>query len=846
MGQAVAGWRDLWAAGLHVVAAVPGTKRPAAEWRRWQDERPPAPREDLGTAGIVTGAAGVEAIDFDAAGLLLPAYLASLEDADAGLANALYVERSPSGGAHIVYRCPAPEGNQVLADVVEPARPGRTMIERGGPELALRVDAAASEYLLGASSKTYRVAAGHCVIRAIETRGVGGYLVTAPSPGYVPLQGSLAELPMLAQAQRDLLLQLARQLHERRPEAAEPEPATPPAQRPAPHRQAEGNAMAERPGDDYAQRGDHQALLLKHGWELISVAGDNEHWQRPGGEAGKVGATWSIGRRVLYAFTTSTELPAETGLSLFQARAILEHGGDHSACAAALVAEGYGQPRPRQDRTAPPLLAASLPPGGQGGTDGEAAPPARWEYELNETGNAERFLDLYGSSTLYCHTWGHWLIWTGTHWRRDDTEQVDRYMREAIDRSCQRQIGIYGDRGLQRLADNVAKWRLKNLNDRAIRNSLSRAAKLEGLAVRATQLDADPWAFSCATGTIDLRTGELRAHDPEDLITRCSDADYDAGASDPRWAAFLDSLTGGSLDLQQYLQRAAGYSMSGSTREQALFLVHGPGGTGKSTFVAAISAIIGSYADTVPFEIFLRNNNKKSWTLAKISQARLVVCEESAAGRAFADDTLKLLTGGTPIEAEAKFAQPFTYLPQFKVWLVTNTLPRTSDQDEGVWRRVQCIECPHKPTTRDKDLAHHLTNDRQARAAVLAWMVAGAVDYHRHDGLAAPAAVLEAIKAYREDQNPILGWWQERVAIDHAAQISRTDLRQDYEAWCRANGHKPIGARGFTERVRNMGNAGECTVTKVCGEGAIGGRRGWQGIRLRLDDDFEDDGRFPL
>jgi len=486
--------------------------------------------------------------------------------------------------------------------------------------------------------------------------------------------------------------------------------------------------------------------------------------------------------------------------------------------------------------------ATPLDPVGAPGSE----PP---QPEQNDLGNAQRLLAARRGQALYCHTWGYWLWWCGTHWERDTTAQIDRWSVAAIDAALRVEVDqarALADsaehervaRRLERRAERLDSFRLKSLNDRGISCALRRAQTLAEFSAEAADFDRDQWLFAVGNGTLDLRTGALLPHDPAHRITRCSPVEYSPGARDERWERFLDQATGGDDDLRAYLARAAGYSMTGSTREQAVFMVTGPGGSGKGTFTTAMLSILGSYGDVVPFDIFLSGNQQRKWTLAKIAAARLISCEESSAGRVMADDVMKLLTGGSKIEAEAKYAAPFSYLPHFKCWLTTNHLPRTSDTDDAVWRRVRVLRFDHKPSVVDKDLPEYLATSPAARAAVLAWMVAGAVDYCRQ-GLAEPAVVLGAVQAYRDDMNPVLPFIQECCVVAESATVSRPDLRRAYDAWCLRNGAKPLHFKAFTERMRAAGGS-DCRTTQRLPNGRTRGVDGWAGLRLRTDEDPEE------
>jgi putative DNA primase/helicase len=153
-------------------------------------------------------------------------------------------------------------------------------------------------------------------------------------------------------------------------------------------------------------------------------------------------------------------------------------------------------------------------------------------------------------------------------------------------------------------------------------------------------------------GTIDLRTGKLREHSPGDYITKIAGAAPDAAMPTPVWNQFPDRITGGNTELILFLRRMAGYSLTGSTQEHALFFLYGTGANGKSTFLNAITAAAGDYHCTTPIETFTASNHDRHPTeLAGLRGARLVTATETEEGRRWAESRIKALTGGDRIAA---------------------------------------------------------------------------------------------------------------------------------------------------------------------------------------------------
>lgn len=428
--------------------------------------------------------------------------------------------------------------------------------------------------------------------------------------------------------------------------------------------------------------------------------------------------------------------------------------------------------------------------------------PAPVFFETNEHGNALRFQARYGKDVVYCETWGTFLTWTGTHWQVDENGlQVDRMMVATIDSIADEiQTAHSPDR-----RDELIAWRRKNKNDRPLQNSVNRLRSL--LTINAAQLDTDPWKLTCTNGTLDLRTGELRPHDRTDYITRTADIVYDPAARDAKWLSYLHSLTGSDPSLMAFLRRVAGYCSTGLSKTQATFMLAGIGGSGKSTFVQALMAVLGGYARAIPFELFLaKNSDKRKWSLAEASQCRLIVCEESEEGQRFNAALIKSVSGGTKIEAERKGGHPFEYKPLFKVMFVCNDAPYVSDTDSGFWRRMYLVKCDHLPTKRDEDLQPYLCESPAARAAILAWMVAGAVEYAER-GLDPPEIVRNASQAYRDDQDPLREMLEELFVIteEESHSISKADFYREYKGWCDRNGKKPISTKGVGQRLSKRG-----------------------------------------
>ena len=196
------------------------------------------------------------------------------------------------------------------------------------------------------------------------------------------------------------------------------------------------------------------------------------------------------------------------------------------------------------------------------------------------------------------------------------------------------------------------------------------------VATATTEWDADEFLLGTPGGTVDLRTGFQRAAKPDDLITKTTLVAPASSAHCPRWRKFLSEATGGDNDLQDYLQRFIGYSLTGVVREHALLFIHGPGGNGKSVFANVVGRILKDYATVASFETFTESKgDRHSAEIATLSGARLVSASEPERGKAWAEAKVKMITGGDEISARFMHCNPFTFRPQFKLLFTANDKP---------------------------------------------------------------------------------------------------------------------------------------------------------------------------
>jgi len=457
------------------------------------------------------------------------------------------------------------------------------------------------------------------------------------------------------------------------------------------------------------------------------------------------------------------------------------------------------------------------------------------DERLSDLGNARRFARLVGDEVRYVARWDQWLIWDGTHWRRDELGDVERLAQHVVE-SLHRDAAVEPNPERRKA---LARHALASDSARAIRGMLALAQSQRGLAIAPTDLDRDPWLLNVQNGTLELKTGRLRPHARDELISRLVPVAFDPDATCPIFETFLQRIFADRPSLVSFIQRAAGYALSGDTREQCFFLLHGKGSNGKSTLVGVLMDLFDSYAATVAAETLLarRGDLALIWNdLASLEGRRLVTAVEPDMGRRLAEAIVKQLTGGDRVKVKKLYNDVYEILPSFKVWLSTNHRPHIRGTDLAIWRRVRCI--PFDVVIPDSEQDLGLRDKLEAeRAGILAWAVRGCLAWQR-DGLGPPDEVRVATAAYRAEQDVLGEFLAECCILEPGATEPLAALYKTYCDWAKDSGEPPLSKREFGQHLDERG----------CGPLRHGKLRTRlrQGVRLRRladPDEPEADGR---
>jgi putative DNA primase/helicase len=414
-------------------------------------------------------------------------------------------------------------------------------------------------------------------------------------------------------------------------------------------------------------------------------------------------------------------------------------------------------------------------------------------------------------------------VWDGRRWARDRCARAELLATETVRRIYAEASAADEDQERKAIAD----WAKRSEANVRIRAMLDLATSRPGVPVLPEELDVNPWVLNCRNGTLDLATGELRPHDPAELLTKLAGGDFNPEATCELLDTFLHDATGGDAELEAFIQRAAGYTLVGNTAEEVLFLIHGPGAAGKSTFLEAFKAALGDYAITMNFEALLPRSAVGGATpdIARLAGQRFVCSIEVDQGKRLAEGLVKTLTGGDTITARPLYREPFEFRPSHTFWLAANHAPTVREDDDGMWRRILRVpfEHPVPRDQRDPQVKALLQDPDFGRPALLAWAVKGCLDWRARGGLDVPSTVWAATQAYREEMDPLRDFINDCCLIGPQFWAASSALMEQYVKWAHDNGiTHPIGPERLAQGLKARG------VTKQ------GTRpRGWRGIGLR-------------
>lgn len=474
----------------------------------------------------------------------------------------------------------------------------------------------------------------------------------------------------------------------------------------------------------------------------------------------------------------------------------------------------------------------------------EVKDPAKNRWPLTDTGNAERLVARFGESIRFVEDRRVWFAWdkeTGRWVLRSialerASKTVARKVAEEFpaaedwvaSATAAAQAAEKGPTEEAEKAKKTAEAAADSLDklqkwQKASEAAGKRAAMIElagsepSVAVGSDMFDRHSMLLNVRNGTLDLKAGRptLLRHNRDLYFTKTCMVNWEEKAEAPTWRRCLDQWMSHDQELIDFLQRAAGYSLTGSTEEECFFIFCGVGQNGKSTYLNALQAVLGPYATAAPAGLLMETRIDKATPsqqagLASLVGTRLVVASETDESAYLSEAQVKSITCRDKVSAKRMYEAPFEFQPNHHVYLMTNAKPGISGTDDGIWRRVHLIEWKNKIAQADRDnkLAEKLMAERPG---ILRWAVEGCAAW-KERGLDPPPAVRDALRKYREEQDTVGAFTDELLSQDPNGKIPKQQMYSAYETWCETNGATKFGQKRFTQELVRRGATEERTA----------------------------------
>jgi putative DNA primase/helicase len=437
--------------------------------------------------------------------------------------------------------------------------------------------------------------------------------------------------------------------------------------------------------------------------------------------------------------------------------------------------------------------------------------------DRTEFGLADRMADHYADQLRWCPEHGTWMVYSGGFWERSFKDTGHSAAQQLIRRLHETEALEYDDEhaldgtGARQPSprDDFLAWVATQRRRTSVAAAADLARGMPLMIIRERTFDLDPMMLNTRNGIVDLESGQVSPHSPEQRMTMQCPVVYDPSARAPLFHQFLDRVQP-DPEMRLWLQRMAGYTAGGKTGEQAIFFHHGKGSNGKSVFHEVMMAVFGTYGQAVPVETLLasRMEGRIPNDVARMKGRRYLQASETKVGRHLDEQMIKQLTGGDTISARFLRAEYFDFRPVGKIHLITNHLPAASD-DDATWRRVHLLRWDQVIPKEDRDLTLAERIIASELPGVLAWIVRGSIQWAQ-DGLATPERAHQHKEDYRQGED-ILGMFLEECLKEVPYKKGRIgsssqEIYVTAKNWYTSNGHQAMSQKSFTGRLRDRGH----------------------------------------
>lgn len=405
----------------------------------------------------------------------------------------------------------------------------------------------------------------------------------------------------------------------------------------------------------------------------------------------------------------------------------------------------------------------------------------------DDTGRGQRLNDQFGEVFRWLATDKQWYYYNGSFWEPDNGQYIENATEKVVN-------SIKTEKADLSFAIDTDEVKAMKEFYRFSKESRSHLAKVHMIdefkkyvTIDHNTFDHENMLLNTESGYVDLTNGELKDHDISLLFSEQTATEYSDSTDCPLWDEFLKQIFNNDENLIHYVQKAVGYSLTGSVAEQVMFMCLGSGRNGKSVFINTIRNLFGTYAKQMNVESIVVHNSggNANSDIARLENTRLVTSSEANEGSRLDESLVKQLTGGDKILARFLYGKEFEYNPKFKIWMATNHLPLIRGTDDGIWRRLKVIpfnvQIPKDKV--DKNLEEKLKSEW---TGILNWCVQGSIMWQR-EGLDDPESVKSASHDYRQSMDPLDAFVDEMCVSGADYSIKARDLYDAYKDWAESS-----------------------------------------------------------
>lgn len=448
----------------------------------------------------------------------------------------------------------------------------------------------------------------------------------------------------------------------------------------------------------------------------------------------------------------------------------------------------------------------------------------RTSFPFTDTGNAYKFWEFFHDLFRYNCTDNIFMYWNGYCWIRDEKKIIRKYANKLIE-ICEKDEDYLADAIKQaKINENknqeeynkrlleASKKNTNRISNKAGKDALiSEFQTLKGIPLTSDELNKDNWLLNTLSGVINLKNGQILPYDNQMLISQCVNSKV--SFEEPTvWINFLNSIfqrenPQETKEIVDFMQLCLGYSLTGSTQEQVMFVCYGNGSNGKSTFSEMVGEIMDTYGNSTPSSTLMQQKNNAqntSYSIAKLKDARYVETGETDQNGKLDEKTVKLLTGGDTISARFLYGNEFDFKPKFKIWMSTNHKPQIVGTDFGIWRRI--IQFPFLRTftggEKDRDLPNKL---RKEKDKILGWMIQGCLKYQEKNGLEMPQCLVNEMNQYKEQMDIVTQFIKKQCTLIPNYKTNCNTLYKNYKIWASDNTEYILKESKFSEELVSKG-----------------------------------------